>query len=168
MFKTRNKILELISNGITSSTNDAIEFRAFYEFNILNGQEQIIKIVVPSDIYLNDLVINLDNGALRYEAINAPIESGIFAEIGTVFNTNNRTDAKVKANQVKAYTGGSITGGVVADLALIRTGTNNQRQSVVESTQSARGIAAGDYYVKLLNVGNGDINGVFYANWTES
>lgn len=165
--ETRNELLDSIRNNNPSSFLAGRDFRAWHEFNIPNGETLTVKIEVPIDIYVTNVVVNVSEGALRYASYFGGTEGGTFNEITTVVNKNKRSDAGQYTRQVKAYIGGTVTGGFQTDVAQVRTGTNNQRVSIIESTQSKRGIAAGDYYLTFENTGNNVATGVIYTFWTE-
>lgn len=163
----RNKILDDILNDNPSTFLDGRDFRAYHEFSILSGQEDIIKIETPIDLYITNITLNLSDGSVRYSVLVGGTEGGVFTEIQTILNKNNRSDAAQYTRQTQAYAGGNLTGGSEIDVAQIRTGTNNQRVSIIESAQSKRGVAAGTYYIKIENNGNGTAEGVLYTFWTE-
>ena len=70
--------------------------------------------------------------------------------------------------QVTAGQGGTFSGGIITDVARVKTGTNAQSFSIVEEAQGERGVGSGTYYVQLTNTSNSQAaEGVFYAHWDE-
>ena len=141
-------------------------FRTFREFNLSNGESLTIKIVTPINIMLDGLIINLNSGSVRYEGLVGGTEVGVFDTPITPFNLNGRTDAPVYSPLLTLATGGSLTGGILTDLAIMATGTNSQRTSVVEGLQSMRGAPPGTYYIRLTAESNAT-NAIIYSVWEE-
>lgn len=145
------------------------EFRAFKELSIVSGATYVIKVVVPFDIDVTQLVVNVDAGALRVSTVVGGTEGGTFTTIGPIIPKNNRSDrpAPFYTAQVQALGGGTITGGTEIDLARLNSGKSANAQTVGGSIHDKRGIATGNYYFKFQNTSNETATGVFYANWSE-
>ena len=144
-----------------------LSFRAFNEFNLPTGESYTIKIISPINFNLTDLLINIESGGVRYESILLPTSESGFIDPIEVRPLNIRND-KTEQNtaSVTAFGGGDIVGGVIADVALIKTGTNNQRTSIVDGGRTIRGLPPGTYYVRVTATSNSTI-GVMYAGWDE-
>lgn len=143
-------------------------FRAFQEFELVAGAELIIQIVSPINFDITGIVLSVDAGEVRYESISGATELTAFAPITTIFSKNTRSDAPIYTRVVTAGVGGIISGGLVLDVAKVKTGTNAQRFSIVEQAQGHRHVGAGTYYVRLTNTSNSqDASGIFYAHWDE-
>lgn len=163
---TARQRVETGTEGFTTGR----QFRAFHEFDpLLVGESFVIKVATPINITLFDLALNIDSGSVRYYSVVGGTEGGTFSPVQTIFPKNNRDDrpSPFYVSQVSVSIGGTVTGGVVTDIARIKTGTNKQRSSVLEQTQSIRGVSPNTYYLVIENNGNSDATGVFYAFWEE-
>ena len=58
---------------------------------------------------------------------------------------------KIYPRVVAGGVGGIISGGLVLDVAKVKTGTNAQRFSIFEQAQGHSHVGAGTYYVRLSN-----------------
>jgi len=169
----RNELLEDILNGNPTSFLEGRDFRAYKELNIGNGLSQVLEIVVPVDIYLERISLNIDGGHARYSSVAGGTSTGSSVVLPTVFNKNSRSDAGdytrqlIYVRQVVPSVVDGFTGGTELDVARVKTGTNNQSISIIESGQSKRGIAAGTYHLVVENIGSGSVTGVIYAHWSE-
>tara|TARA_B110000881_G_scaffold169774_1_gene153322 strand:- start:418 stop:924 length:507 start_codon:yes stop_codon:yes gene_type:complete len=163
----RNELLENMLNSNPTSFLEGRDFRAYKELNIGNGLSQVLEIVVPVDIYLERISLNVDGGHARYSSVAGGASTGASVLLPTVFNKNMRSDVDVYARQVIPSVVDGFTGGTELDVARVKTGTNNQAISIIESGQSKRGIAAGTYHLVVENIGSGSVTGVLYAHWAE-
>lgn len=147
------------------------EFRTFKELNIAGSALYVIKAVVPINIILFSLDVEIEAGQLRLGTYLAGTEGGSFSETLPRFVTNNMTEKPLPpyAPQVLLTAGGTHTGGTELDVIRIKAaGVTVQAQSVGNAPQDERGVAAGTYYFRLLNLSAVDtITGTFKARWEE-
>jgi hypothetical protein len=167
MGETRNKLLSDMLNENPTSFLEGRDFRAFHELNIAQGATLTFEVIIPSDVYIESIALNIDSGHVEYRSFAGGTPSGTFTEIDTIFNRNTRSDVPAYTRQLTAAIGGSVTGGVLTEVARVKTGTNNQRVSILEAAQTKRGTGAGTYYLTLENIGSSAVEGVFYVNWSE-
>ena len=163
----RNELLLDMLNSNPTSFLEGRDFRAYKELDIANGQSQVLEIVVPSDIYLERISMNIDSGHARYSSLAGGTSTGASTLLPTVFNKNMRSDAGVYTRQLIPSVVDGVTGGTELDVARLKTGTSTQAVSVIESAQSKRGIGAGTYHLVVANIGSGSVTGVLYAHWAE-
>lgn len=144
------------------------EFRTFHEFTMTNGQIIVIKALVPIDIILFGVKVDLNQGQIRVETLIGGTEGGTFSVSLPVFNRNTTSKAAAAgyANQVTLTTGGTLTGGTLLDVFSIKVASNNNFAETVGATQGdERGIGAGTYYYRLT--ATGDTIGMFSGRWEE-
>lgn len=148
------------------------EFRAYYELSEAVGSTLVIKAVVPIDIILTSLAINLDLGQVRLETVVGGTEGGSFASPVPKFGRNNMS---VGPNRKEAYVsqvlltyGGTHSGGTVIDVIRLKTAGNSaQAVSVGASASDERGVGANTYYFRLAVIGNDILHGTFKVSWEE-
>lgn len=153
------------------------EFRSFYEFNIPTGQSVWLKFVSPVDFMLFEQSLEVDAGAIRFEAKSGvtqttPITNGV-----PIFGKN------LMAQRLQPYYVGQvtldsygpaatasppITGGVVREVfRVVTVNATAQQRSVGGAAQSERGLPAGTYILELRNISNGTATGVYSLAWEE-
>lgn len=144
------------------------EFRTFRRVTTGAGATRVIKAVVPVNVILFSLQIELTDGWIDIETRIGGTEVGSFAEVLPVFNRNNMDGTPVYAVQTVLTSGGTHSGGVVLDVLAARAaGATAQASSVGNGITDERGIAPGTYYFVLTNPGSGPASGVFRAWWEE-
>ena len=134
---------------------------------IAAGVTEVIEVIVPFYLNIRSIILNIDAGELTYRAIAGATETDPFTPISTVFPANTRSDAPVHTPEMKLGAGGKITGGVVTNLSRFKTGTNNQRESIIDEAAGLRGTGAGVVHLSLENTGNSTVPVVIYADWAE-
>lgn len=164
---TRNDLLSDILNSNPTSFLEGRDFRAFKELGIANGESLVLEVIVPVDIYLNRIILDIDSGHARYSALAGGTGVGVPVVLPTIFPANQRSDVKPYTRQVSVNIIDSVTGGTELDVARVKTGTNNQAVSIIDSSQDKRGYPAGTYHLIIENIGTGSVEGVFYAQWAE-
>lgn len=154
------------------------EFRTFKELNIATGSTYVVKAVVPINIVLFGLDVNIEGGHLRLGTYVGGTEGGAYSETLPVFNANNMSSGidrrknysgSVYAAQVVLTAGGTHVGGTELDVVrVLASNATAHSQSVGAAPQDERGIAAATYYFRLLNLSGTDaITGTFKARWEE-
>jgi len=154
------------------------EFRTFKELNIAPSTTYVIKGVVPINIILMALAVNIDSGWLRIGSYAGGTEGGSFSETLPIFAANamdlgvNRRQSQGHAAyvpQVIVTAGGTHSGGTEIDVLRIKVNAiSAQAATVGQDADSARGVAATTYYLRLLNLSNTDaVTGVYSARWEE-
>jgi hypothetical protein len=144
------------------------EFRTFRRLSIAAGASLVIRAVVPIDVILFQLALELVDGWVDVETVTAGTPGGSFSETLPIFRRNNMSVAPVVVPQVVLTAGGTHTGGTVLDVLAARaSGATAQASSVGNHLTDERGIAPGTYYFRLTNPGSGTATGVFRAWWEE-
>ena len=156
-----------VETGNTSLTAGRA-FRAFDQFSLASGAVETIQVISPINFTLDDVILTVDEGEILYESYGLAAEGVAFTPLPTIYNKNTRDDVPAYTRQVTAAIGGTFTGGVLLDVAKVKTGTNNQRVSIVEQAQGVRMVGPGTYYIRLTNTSNSqNSSGVFYSHWEE-
>lgn len=143
------------------------EFRTFKEWATPTTATYVIKAVVPINIILFELGVNIEAGTIRIETLVGGVEGGTFAEVLPLFPSNTMSEKPQPpyVGQVALTAGGTHTGGLVLDVLRAKTsGNSNFSQSVGSGAGSERGVAAGTYYFR---VGLADVVGTFKARYEE-
>lgn len=147
------------------------EFRTFLAFNLAAGASIYIKAVLPIDVILDGLGIDVDDGYVKLEAFVLPAsQSGFVTPLPIIGANRMLSRPQPYYNpQVTFLSGGTFTGGTLLDVLTVKTANS----SASASTQSAavageRGLAPGDYYLKLTSLaGSGASVGMVKARWEE-
>lgn len=154
------------------------EFRTFKELNIAASTEYVVKAVVPINIILVALHVDIEAGFLRLGTYVGGTAGGTFSETlpllsantmsGGVNHRTNQTGS-VYTVQTVLTAGGTHTGGTELDVIRLKAAAVSvQAQSVGLSSFDQRGIGANTYYFRLLNLSAQDaITGVFKARFEE-
>jgi hypothetical protein len=154
------------------------EFRTFKELNIAPGATYVIKGVVPINIILMALAVNIDSGWLRVGSYAGGTEGGSFSETLPVIPANsmdlgvNRRQSQghqAYVPQVIVTAGGTHTGGTEIDVLRIKVNSvSAQAATVGQDADSVRGVAPTTYYLRLLNLSGTDaVTGVMTSRWEE-
>ena len=144
------------------------EFRTFRRLSIGAGSTLVVRAVVPVNVILFGLRIEVVDGWVDLETRIGGTAGGTWSETLPIFRRNNMSTAPVVASQVVLTAGGTHTGGTVLDVLAARaSGATAQAASVGNGLSDERGIAAGTYYFALNNPGSGTATGVFRAHWEE-
>lgn len=144
------------------------EFRTFRDLNMSTGTTLVIKAVVPINIILFGLDINLLEGELRVETVAGGTEGGTFSETLPIFARNTTTERPepLYSPQVVLAAGGTHTGGTILDVLVNKAGANAQQAGSVGVAQNdERGVGAATYYFRLTATGT--VRGTFKARWEE-
>ncbi|MGQ7956510.1 hypothetical protein ACUTAF_02115 [Pseudomonas sp. SP16.1] len=143
------------------------EFRTFKEWTVAETSTYVVKAVVPINIILFELGIQLDEGQARIETLLGGTEGGTFSETLPIFPTNTMSEKPQPAyvNQVQLTSGGTLTGGTLLDPLRAKTsGNTNHSSSVGAASGAERGVGANTYYFRMTLAG---AIGVFKARWEE-
>lgn len=147
---------------------DGREFRTFKEWDTATTATYVIKAVVPIDIILFELGVNLDDGEIRIETFAGGGEGGVFGETLPIFPTNTMSEKPQPpyVNQVLLTAGGTHDlGGVSLDVLRGKTDLNTNRSSSVGlDTGAERGVGPGTYYFVMTLT---SAVGTFKARWEE-
>lgn len=147
---------------------DGREFRTFRRLSVAAAATLIIRAVVPVDVILFDLRLEMVDGWADIETVTGGTPGGVWSETLPIFRRNNMSEAPVRSPQVVLTAGGTHTGGTVLDAIAARSsGATAQAASVGNGITDERGIAAGTYYFRLTNPGSGTATGVWRAWWEE-
>lgn len=146
------------------------EFRTFMSFNLAAGASIYIKATLPIDVILQGLGVQLDDGYVKLEAFFAPTAPTGFVTPLPVFGANRMLSRPQPYYEplVTFLTGGSFTAGTLLDVVTVKTNNNSNQASTQDAAVAGeRGLAPGDYYLKLTNLGSGASVGVLRARWEE-
>lgn len=146
------------------------QFRTFLELNIAQSTSIWIRHRADSDFYLLLQQLVIDQGQIKMTVYNGATEATPFNTLLPVIGVNRIPDRPAPyhvASHILA-TGGTGTGGVVSEIARLTAATATAQQATVGGIVSLpRGLAPADYYVKLENIGNGAVTGVYTLYWEE-
>lgn len=143
------------------------EFRTYREFSPAFTGNFVIKVVTPINCILQDLAFLLVDGELRAETVVGGTEGGVFSEALPMFPANTMTErpTPLYSPQVIPTAGGTHTGGTVLDVFRIKSTTGGGfGTSILGSTESARGVGPGTYYIRIALTA---AVGIFKARWEE-
>lgn len=148
------------------------EYRSFKELNIAAAAIYVIKVVVPMNVILLGLELEVDDGWARMATLVGGFEGGVYGETLPKLNRNNMAVGPdreaVIASQLLITAGGTHTGGTELDVIRLRTSTATGSATTVGlAANDERGIAAGTYYFRFTNLGAGAITGMFRVRWEE-
>jgi hypothetical protein len=147
---------------------DGREFRTFRRIAIANGGTLVVKAVVPVDVILFDLRLEMVDGWADVETRIGGTEGGTFSETLPIIPRNSMSVAPAYSPVVAITAGGTHTGGTVLDAFAGRAASATaQIASVGNGLTDERGIPAGTYYFVLTNPGSGPNAGIFRAWWEE-
>jgi hypothetical protein len=146
------------------------EFRTFMEYDIPTAQTAVLKITVPVNVILLQLIMETTRGAFKLEAVVLGTEGGTFSTNLPIRPANSMTEAPQPPHtpQVSIVTGGTLAGGTVIEIVKGATsGQGAQVASLDSSGVMERGVAPGTYYFRLTNTSNDDLEGVLRMRWEE-
>ena len=156
---------------------EKLQFRTFREFDvtagtaIAAGATYVIKAVVPLDIILLSLELQMDNGTGKVETYVGGTPGGTFSETLPIFNQNNMASEgpfPIPTPQVVLTAGGTHTGGTRLDVFRLKVATATGQASNIDAAQGTqRGVSAATYHIRVVNFGAGNLEGVLHANWEE-
>jgi hypothetical protein len=138
-----------VDQGSTGFYN-GVEARAFKEWPTATTGTYVIKAVVPIDIILTAIELQIETGTIRMETVAGGTPGGVFAETLPVFRANNMSVAPAYTPTVVLTAGGTHTGGTLLDVLRVKADLNSNRSaSVGDSQGSERGVAPGTYHFRL-------------------
>jgi len=144
------------------------EFRTFRRLSIASGGVLVVKAVVPIDVILFELAIELVDGWIDIETVAGGTPGGTFSETLPIFRRNNMSVAPVVTPQVVLTAGGTHTGGTILDVLAVKAASATaQSSSVGGRTTDERGVAPATYHFRISNPGSGTATGVWRAWWEE-
>ena len=156
---------------------EKLQFRTFREFDvtagtaIAAGATYVIKAVVPIDIILLSLELQMDNGTGKVETYVGGTAGGTFSETFPIFNQNNMANEgpfPIPTAQSVLTAGGTHTGGTRLDVFRLKVATATGQASNIDAAQGTqRGVAPNTYHIRVVNFGSGNLEGVLHANWEE-
>jgi hypothetical protein len=138
------------------------EFRTYHQWATPTTATQVIKAVVPVDIILFELGVNLVEGELLIETLVGGTEGGTFDTSLFIVSTNTMDEKPQPAytNQVLLTTGGTLLDPLIAKTS----GNSNFSASVGAATGAERGVGPNTYYFRITLAG---ARGIFKARWEE-
>jgi len=144
------------------------EFRTFRRLDVSSGNPLVIRAVVPVNVILFQLSLELVDGWIDVETVVGGTAGGTWGETLPIFNRNNMAGTPAYSHQAVLTAGGTHTGGTVLDaLAARAAGSTAQASSVGSALSDERGIAPGTYYFRLTQQGSGNAVGILHAYWEE-
>lgn len=146
-------------------------FRTFRELNLAPSASITIKAVVPLNIILFLLKVELTAGSIKVETLVGGTPAGTFSENLPRFpcNTMSEVPSPAPTPQVVLTAGGTLGGSpILLDVLLCQAaGQGNQSASVGANTEDERGVGANTYHFRITASGNENAIGVFRARWEE-
>lgn len=148
------------------------EFRTFAELDIPSGQSLVLRFTSLVDFILFAQNLSVDQGAIRLSAITGGASGGMWTALPVI--GKNRMSSRRKyaggyyQSQATIESGGTVTGGTVAEAVRVVAANSTAQQSTVGgSVADERGLPAGTYHLKLENISNGNAKGVYSLFWEE-
>lgn len=150
------------------------EFRTFKEYTIPALQTIWIKAVVPINVILQALGMQVDEGHVHLNAYALATETTPFTVNLPVRPANSMSATErpfpFYTPQVTFLDGGVCTTGsaVLLDVLSIKTsGISNQASTQESIVPGDRGVSAGNYYFKIENLSNSESFLIFKGRWEE-
>ena len=147
------------------------EFRTFVEFSIASGVTFVVKVVSPINFILSSQTLNVDDGYLRFSAVAGDgTPGGTFSTTHPIIGKNRMTERPSPnyTAQITVSSGGTHTGGTEVEVTRIKAANaTSQATTIISSSDEARGLAAGTYYLRFQNIGTGTAAGVYAIWWEE-
>lgn len=142
------------------------EFRTFREWATPVTETFVIRAVVPVNIILFELGVQLDAGTIRIETVVGGTPGGTFAEVLPIFPANTMTEGpSILTPHVALTAGGTLTGGTILDVLRGKVADNsNFAASVGAEAGAERGVGPNTYYFRLTMT---SVTGTFKARWEE-
>lgn len=147
---------------------DGRQFRTFKELNIALGATYVVKVVVPVNVILYGLELDLLSGEVKLASVVGGTEGGSFAETLPIFPRNTMTErpTPIYTPQVVITAGGTHTGGTVLDLVWMKVADNSNFSSTVGNVPGdERGVGPNTYYFRLNAIAAA--TGVLRVRWEE-
>lgn len=146
------------------------EFRTFFELSLAAGASRYFKFVSPIDFILTEQALTLDAGSARFTAMTGATEATAFSTSLPIIGKNRMVSRKTPYYnpQITISTGGTSTGGTIVDLfRVVASNATAQQQTVLGANSTERGLPAGTYYLRVENIGNNTLTGVYTLIWEE-
>lgn len=146
---------------------DRREFRISVELSVEVATPLVFKFSSPVNFILWEQSLSVDANMVKFEAVVGGTPGGTFATPITIWGKNRMDIIPEYIGQVTVSTGGSVTGGQVAEVLRVKSsGATGQQTSIGEAVATERGLPAGDYYLRLTAIG-GTATGTFSLVWEE-
>lgn len=143
------------------------EFRISLELNIETSAPLVLKFSSPVNFILWEQVLSVDANMVKFESIVGGTPVGAFSTPVPIWGKNRMNIEPEHIGQVAITTGGTVTGGQVAEVLRVKSfGATGRQTSIGGSVASERGLPAGDYYLRLTAVG-GTATGTLALMWEE-
>ena len=150
------------------------EFRTFKELSISSGGSYTLKAVVPNDIILTGLAVEVETGQLRVATVVGGTPAGTYGETLPIFPRNNMSVGPNRranvAPEVVITAGGTHTGGTELDVLRVKTALNQGvsfSSSVGSAAGDERGVGANTYHFRLVAAVGDPVVGVIRVSWEE-
>ena len=150
------------------------EFRSFRELSMAASTTLVIKAVVPKDIILHQVSVEIESGQLRVATVVGGDSAGTYGETLPVFPRNTMSVGPNKQSNVLPVVvltaGGTHTGGTELDVLRLKAGANqgvSASQSVGSGQGDERGVGANTYHFRLVAAAGDAVTGVVHMAWEE-
>lgn len=160
----------VIAQSGSAGFDSGKEFRTFYELTIAAGASAYFKVTTPIDILLQSIGMQVDDGYVNFEAFVLVTSPAGFVTALPIIAANrmNNRPTPIYTSQVAITTGGTFTGGTRTDVLRVKTANNSSTAATQDaSVPGIRGLGAGDYYLKMTNIGTGAALAILKARWEE-
>lgn len=130
----------------------------------------VLKLDRACDIIIRGFGLELIAGDLKAEIFSGATPVGSFSETVTIFpkNISSNLPTPIYKTQAVMTTGGTISGGTVIDVLIVKTGNaTGQVTSIGGKIEDQYGAPAGTGYCKISNPGNSDATAIFKMWWEE-
>lgn len=150
---------------IERAFNSGYDFRAFYEFTVLDNTEQVIKVVSTANAVVYSLQVELETQSVNLELYSGGTPGGSFSTSIAVLQSNQQNTVPPRTTTITMTTGGTHTGGTLVEKYHV---DSSKHTAVTTATDDQPlGFAPGTFYIKVVNVGNGTATGIFRTRWEE-
>lgn len=148
------------------------EFRISEELSIAAGATLVYRFTSPVDFILQRESLSIDAGELVFRAYreNQGTAGGTWTTTPS-FPNNLMASAPAYTRQATIEKDGTFTPGVgesPAEVIRLRTASSTAQSSTIAGAAGdQRGLAAGTYYLVIVNNGNATTTGTFDLRWEE-
>ena len=144
-------------------------FRAMFELNIAAGASAVVRLDRACDIVIRKFSVALTAGEIRGEIWTGATPAGSWSNLPVIpRNLMSRRPAPAYATKSTVSTGGTISGGTLIDLLLLKVASASGQASPVSGIGADEyATAAGTGFYKFTNTGNSTTTGVFVILWDE-
>lgn len=179
--RTSDNILELITGtGVDPRPRLRVDveqtgffegriFRSWYEASLPAGQTAHMRFVATKDFIIHKQSFVIAVGYCRFSALTGSTPSGAWTNTPRIgVNRMSNRPLPLYEATCSLQIGGTSTGGTEVEVELLKSAGNSQQsQTVGGPFGSSRGLPAGEYYLRVQNLGNDTATGIYSLEWEE-